>query len=789
MQKELPTEEQTPFELRNLVKISVAHFGAVVDKSVGSKLYQRIESIRQSMANLRDLGEADAIPTLRQTFKELEGLSHQDRKDIARAFTLMLELINSCENAYRNFRLMPQKKQRSLAESSPQEAHEKNHIRAVVYVLTAHPTEARAPENIAVFHMIQKCLTDLLENSRSQSQIEMELRHLLELTWRTAIVREKAPEVGDEAEHIYATLLDPKILDSLLMTSEELVPVFIRSWVGGDKDGHPGVNEKIMKKSLHLSRLKLVEYILSQIQDLEKKHHQLVLSSPLPDYSHWIHEIKVLRSIKEGDGTKIRKFHRSLEIQNKLYSKKFGAPASELIQLERLIRMFPGLVIPLELRESSDVLLSDTTAKSQLAIDRMLRELALISKGGDPQWYVRGFVVSMTSSLVHLRVASQKIKRAFGTTRFPVIPLFETAEALQSSEEIVGKLLKDPKLGTVVRKEWNGYYEMMVGYSDSAKESGVLSSRLNIAESMHRLEKLCQSQGITPVFFQGSGGSVDRGGGSTQDQMAWWPHSALRTYKVTIQGEMVERSLASPQIARGQIEGIVHSANLSLKKESRPLQLGALKPFAKKVAESYQRMTHDPDFLSLIEKATPYSDLGELKLGSRPTRRTQQLSVEGLRAIPWVFCWTQTRVLFPTWWGIGEAWKNADGQTRKDLKSAYLKEPVFTSYLKALGFTLAKVELAVWRLYLEKSSLKKETIERYYQLFEQELKDTLDMLREVSNESELVWSRPWLGASIRLRSTMIHPLNLLQIIALKKKDFALLRVTATGISSGMLTTG
>src|SRR5690606_29128167 len=107
---------------------------------------------------------------------------------------------------------------------------------------------------------------------------------------------------------------------------------------------------------------------------------------------------------------------------------------------------------------------------------------------------------------------------------------------------------------------WDGYLEIMVGYSDSSKENGVLASRRMIAEAMHGLDRLCKARGVTPLFFQGSGGSVDRGGGSIPEQTAWWPSGALRNYKVTLQGEMVERSLATPQITRRQLERIATSA-------------------------------------------------------------------------------------------------------------------------------------------------------------------------------------------------------------------------------------
>ena len=200
-------------------------------------------------------------------------------------------------------------------------------------------------------------------------------------------------------------------------------------------------------------------------------------------------------------------------------------------------------------------------------------------------------------------------------------------------------------------------------------------------------------------------------------------------------------------------------------------------------------MIHDSDFLRIVGAATPYSHLSALKIGSRPSRRSTEISVEGLRAIPWVLCWTQTRVLFPTWWGVGGAWKAASEARKKSLAEAFRTEPVFTSYVKALAFTCAKVELPLWRIYLEESGLEPELAEKFHALFRAELEGAVEMVRYLSGNRNPLWFKPWLGASIRLRSPMIHPLNLLQLLALESDDLVLFRVTAAGISAGMMTTG
>ncbi|MCB0356923.1 MAG: phosphoenolpyruvate carboxylase, partial [Bdellovibrionales bacterium] len=177
--------------------------------------------------------------------------------------------------------------------------------------------------------------------------------------------------------------------------------------------------------------------------------------------------------------------------------------------------------------------------------------------------------------------------------------------------------------------------------------------------------------------------------------------------------------------------------------------------------------------------------LDVLKIGSRPSKRpSDEISLDSLRAIPWVLCWTQTRVLLPTWWGVGSAWEKLDSEVKEKLKILYLEDAFFSSFIKALSYTLEKVDLDIWDLYLENNGQKKLS-----EIFRAEHKMTLNFINELNQGKPLLWYRPWLEESIRLRSPHIHILNLIQMIAMKKSDEVLLRETIVGIASGMLTTG
>jgi len=769
--------------LRHLVKETVALFGEVLRQKVGSAAFRRIENLRRTMESLRGAQGPRTFKTLQRTYRELAKLSAPQQREVAEAFTLMLEIMNTCENAYRSQRI----RERTL----------KGHLRnpdkpqAVIYVLTAHPTEARSPQNIFLFHKVLQILTEVLArpDTELQENDRQALRYLFAISWDTCVSRKHKPQVRDEAEHIFSTLLRDDALRPLLRARRELAPIFVRSWVGGDKDGHPGVDEKVFLESLQVSRHLILEFC-------HRRLHSALEPLEGPQFSALRKRIqkfkKLLRSLEEvkpGDGSCIVKIAASLQDLAAFSLRTVGCLHPEIGEIQELLEIFPALVVPLEFRESSDVLMSSPDGQG-LAIDRMLKKLSQISRGAPAVWYVGEFIISMADCMDHIRVAAHLVKKNLGVVALPIVPLFEQAHAQDKAVAIINEMLNDRGFRSALKKYWGNHLEVMLGYSDSSKESGVLPSRLKVAETMYALEDFLKRKKVQARFFQGSGGSSDRGGGTIEEQTSWWPSSALKNYKVTIQGEMVERSFANSAITWGQLEKICFYAGQWRKTQNRKnIQSPAVDEFAEKVAHHYQSQVSSEDFLRMVELATPYRFLSLIKIGSRPTKRSKTVSVSGLRAIPWIMCWTQTRILFPVWWGLGSAWEESTPVQRRFLQKAAKRHPVFATYIKVLSFTLIKTELAVWRMYLEESALDRDAKERAWQEFSAEYAKTLQCAYALVGKKDLLSWRPWLQESVRLRSPMIHPLNLLQILAMKNKNADLLRVTVVGISSGMMTTG
>ena len=223
-------------ELKSLVNWSVAHFGQVVRRHLGDRSYERIEKLRAAMAKLRDAPDDETVSVLKRELETLRELSREERRSVALAFALMLETINVCESAYRSHRLESAAPARLEPPSS---RSRRPRLSALTYVLTAHPTEARAPANIAAFHDLQRELIEVLNQTPAgqavapTAEMNERVRHALEVAWQTPLVRERQPRVRDEAENIYTNVLRDEAITAILDLKNEGVPISLRTWVGG----------------------------------------------------------------------------------------------------------------------------------------------------------------------------------------------------------------------------------------------------------------------------------------------------------------------------------------------------------------------------------------------------------------------------------------------------------------------------------------------------------------------------------------------------------------------------
>ncbi len=758
-------------QLKNLVFVSVKILGDAVREVYGEPLYREIEALRLRMKKVRNAEASIVEGELNAVYRKLSKTKTEDLRQMAKAFSLMLELINTCETAYRSYRLSDFK---ISAEKKP---------RSIVYVFTSHPTESRSQGFLKLLGVIEDLLIKGLETDLES--IREELLYLLRIAVRLDLANNKKPQVKDEMDHIFHYVLDPKILLEQIRLQKKGYFVKFRTWVGGDKDGHPKVGSATMQESFNKSRKRFLEGIKTYLHDFEKEMLLIEegdkIRRELKSFQKSLTEIGI---VKKGDGKRIGRFKLRLKKLHDLTDRlKLTSPKLDMV--ECLVELYPALVLPLEIREDSG-LIRNAVKDQKEPIYKMLLTLKDISAGINAKWYVRGFVISMCHTTEDMLAAITITRRALGSLHIPVIPLFEDEKGLLSAKEILLGAFKKANLPQEHQERWDGLFEVMVGYSDSSKENGVLPARLLIEDALFDIESFLLKQKLTPVFFHGSGGSTSRGGGSVLEQISWLPRSALDIYKVTIQGEMVQRTFSNPRIMRSQVGRVVEGYGQVRPK--RPRHSKEVQELSSLIQKSYRELVKDPSFHELTSKATPYDFLDLLKMGSRPTKRSAPGKFS-LRAIPWILCWTQTRLLLPIWWGIGFGWENLSSDQKKKLKVAFKTSPVLQTYVKNLGFTLAKVELGVWNFHLNHSDLETSERKRWKGMITTELNLSHKFFREITGETNLTWYRPWLGESIYFRSSMIHPLNVIQKLALERRDHVLLRETVTGIACGMLTTG
>jgi phosphoenolpyruvate carboxylase len=760
-----------PRELRRLVRIATLELGKAILDSEGKRFYGRVEYYREQLKRVRRSKNKDL---LNQLLQELQKESPDARYKLAHAFSLQLEIVNVCEAAYRTWRL--RQKQMPLGN--------KNKLR-LTYVLTAHPTEAR---NRVVVDTLSQLGDILLEGiNTSLTMYDRQITSLMGKLWLLPLTKPEKPTVSDEAEYIYSMLFSDKIF-WFFLSEKPGYELRVRTWVGGDKDGHPGVDEVVMKDSLRRSRGYILQkldrcfrLLLEDLCTLAKsgvdiKSEQKQLDSLRQD-------LKVHAYIQRGDGSRLKAWQ--------IKYKKLIAGAHRFVQnheqvffISRVIELFPAFVVPLELREDAELIAHGLHDKSSV-IRRMLAELDHISGALPITLYAQGLVISHCETAEDISRARALVHLASRNRTLPIIPLFETQSALLNAKKTVKEWLSQRQNLDQVQRYWGGMFEVMLGYSDSAKEVGVLPSRYLIAAAMADLEKKIKSYGLKPVFFHGSGGSIARGGGSLKEQISWWSNSAVGLPKVTIQGEMIQRTFASKEILDSQSVHLTNEAMKRGRKKPKPVRSSELDRLASIVQAEYRKLVDDQSTLNVMLEASPYRYLNKLKIGSRPSKRpSDNVTTAMLRAIPWVLCWTQTRSLFPTWWGMGAAWRELGQEEKQALQKLYGESPFFSSFVKALGFTLAKVELEVWELYY-----KQNGAQDLFRRFRREYEGAKDFVQYITQEKQMIWYRPWLEESIKLRAPHIHILNLLQIVAMQSDDEALLRETIVGIACGMLTTG
>jgi len=916
------------------VRLLGALLGQVVAEQAGPDLFDLVERIRKRTIRLR----AEGDPAERRRLDEdLSGLDLGATEAVIRAFALYFQLVNLAEarGRVRALRRRERAAHDGILDDSVAEAI--GRLRglgrsdvdldaqlaslSVTPVLTAHPTEARRR---TILVALRRCgdLLARMDDPRltptEDADIRRRLREEITLLWRTADLRPIAPAVLDEVRTAMA------FFDSTLFT---LAPRLARivdgavdppasgrrrraggpartgarpprvgaflhwgSWIGGDRDGNPGVTADVTERTLRIH----ADHVLRGYEAVANRLMQTVSAAsagagerPSAGHAGQTGQTGQASPAARALATRLARDAEELPETDRLlrrrfpdepYRQRFGFIA------ERLRRTRAGLnaeaapraggypdatALAHELDELRDALVADDLARvafGELADLRWqlgtfgfhlasleIRQhsavhraaLAAIETGAAGTTELspgvtldevlatyravaaaqarfghdacHRYVVSFTLAASDVTDVLSLARHAAGDDgpgSLDVVPLFESYDALRDAGRILRDLLADPAYRDHLATRGDRQ-EVMLGYSDSNKESGFLSAAWLLHQAQSELVAAARDHGVELTLFHGRGGAIGRGGGPTNRAiMGQAPGSVAGRLKLTEQGEVIAANYSDATIARRHLEQMTGAVLLASTPEHDALLERALvrgEPIMAELSETsrraYRALVHDdPGFATFFRSITPISELSALRLGSRPAARGRTEaapSIDSLRAIPWTFAWSQSRVNLPGWFGLGtalEAYEAAHGASGLTAIARLGRDwPFLASVLDNAEMSLAKADMGVARLYAALATGDGD--DRRWATIEAEFHRTSSMLRRITGRDRLLDHAPVLQRSIMLRNPYVDSLSELQVRLLARlralpaddpdrpRLLRLVHLTVNGVAAGLQNTG
>lgn len=638
-------------------------------------------------------------------------------------------------------------------------------------------------------------------------------------------------------------------------------PIHFTSWMGGDRDGNPNVTAELTREVLLLARWKAADLFLGDVNGLMtelsmnrcSEEVSALVGEQREPYRAVMKEVRTLlqNTLQYTDDLLKGKEPQSYQILSddaqlweplyacyrSLHDCGMGIIADgKLRDTLRRVRCFGIHLLRLDVRQESSrhtevfteltryleigdyeawseeervsFLSAELESKRPLfprrwphsdSVQEVLDTFAMI--GQQPRQSLGAYVISMAHSPSDV-LAVQLLLREFACDfslqdePLQIAPLFETLEDLNNAASVVEQLLALP----AYRRSIANRQMVMIGYSDSAKDAGVMAASWAQYRAQEALLEVARKAGVQLTLFHGRGGTIGRGGAPAHAALLSQPPGSLENgLRVTEQGEMIRFKLGLPQIAVtsfGLYTNAMLQSNLLPPPSPEPEWRELLDQLSDVSSTAYRKLVRDnSDFLAYFRSSTPINELSKLSLGSRPAKRRQEGGIETLRAIPWIFAWSQNRLMLPAWYGAGEALEQLIRKgKRKELERMCDEWPFFSTRISMLEMVFAKADPDLSTYY--DSRLVENDLQPLGAVLRDRLRKDIEVVLSIANDESLLQGLPWLKESVRLRNTYTDPLNLLQVELLQRDREAssaiaakALLVTIAGIAAGMRNTG
>ncbi len=809
----------TDAPLRRDIRLLGDLLGLVLVEQEGEELLAEEERIRLLS---RDARERHGASSRAELGEAVRGLDLDRQAKILRAFGLYFQLANIAEQHHRLRRRrqyeheerMPRE---SLAEAfarleeagvGPEELAGAAQCLSLELVLTAHPTEATRRTVLAAHLRLGHLLHELDDPGLSpaaRTGLEAALAEEVTLLWQTDEVRTQRPRVVDEIRNglwfFEQCLLDvaPRLVATLReRLPDSPLPLRFGSWIGGDQDGNPAAGPETIDEALERARVLALSTYRDEVRELARSlgiSTEIVTASPelldsiardereLPVYAAeladrnldepyrrklsfvWRRLVSELERDGEAGYASAGELARDLEIVDASLRGNRGGRVADgrLAALRGRLELFGFHLAKLDVRLHATEL-NEPEARTHETFNAIAR--ARDKHGAQA---LDTLIVSGTGSPADVLSALDLAEEA--AVDLSLVPLFETIDDLRRAADTVGGLLEDPRFADIVKAR-GSRLEVMVGYSDSAKDGGYLTAQWEIYRAQEELAALATARGVELTIFHGRGGSAGRGGGPTHAAiLAQPPGAPPGRLKVTEQGETISFKYGLPGLAHRNLEAALAATLLS----AFPAVAAANAPaggrelmarLSASAHEAFRALVWDDEaFVPFFRGFTPIDELALLELGSRPARRLQGDFLGGLRAIPWVFAWTQNRCLLPAWYGCGTAF--AELGDPEALQRLYRDWAFFSSLVENLEMTLAKSSLEIAEGYLELVHASPDR-ERLFAAIVAEHERTVSAVLGIVEASELLDRHPVLQRSVRLRNPYVDPMNAIQVELLRR---------------------